>query len=387
MADQSSCARRRNHAVGGRFIRLLLLVFVTFSIFSLAQGQPPPLGPNSFKSDKVQIGTSILTGFVKTQVQTIVDNINATLQSQGKSIRVQAMPLKAWNPSRFPTEYPDRPNEYYLKLPTIIGINVDIPVTSDRQIYIPLDLNISCKGWQTGSGVVTIVAQPGPASIEGGNILEDVLHIRDYITNQVRSNFSAPMPITQTLPRGQCVTIGASASEQPIDRFGFIAWDPPPPPPRFRPIGDVAGRESLQVTFNQLKRLAARGNGAVLYNPTESILLDTYANFAHNQSTVLTMNEGDVINLNLPPVNLTRPLLDSLVVIANVSQQPNSQPVDSAFEAFQRTANYSPGAHTIQIRKRYVIPPGPGHTKPIFGYAPAYELTYTVRYANSMVVR
>ncbi len=386
MADQSSCTRLSYDALSKRFIQLLLLVFATFSIASLAQGQPPPLGPNSYKSDRLQIGTSILTGFVKTQVQTIVDNINATLQSQGKSIRVQAMPLKSWNPSRFPTEYPDRPNEYYLKLPTIIGINVDIPVAADRQIYIPLDLNISCKGWQTGNGAVTIVAQPGPASIEGGNIIEDVLHIRDYITNQVRSNFSAPMPVTQTLPNGQCVTIGASASQQPLDPFGFIAWDPPP---RFRPIdGTAVSRESLQVTFNQLKRLAAHGyGGGVLYSPTENIVLDTYANFAHNQSSTLTMKEGDVVNLTIPPVNLTRPLLDSLVVIANVSQQPNFQPVDSAFDAFQRTANYSPGTHTIQVRKRYVIPAGPGHTKPTFGYAPAYELTYTVRYANSMVVR
>ena len=385
MADQSSCARLRYCALGKTLIPHLLLGFAIFSIASSAQGQPPPLGPGSYRSDRIQLGTGILTGFVKTQVQTIVNNVNAELQRQGKSIRVQAMPLKAWNPSRFPTDYPDRPNEYYLKLPTIIGINVDIPLASDRQIYIPLDLNISCKGWQTGNGVVTIVAKPGPESIEGGNIIEDILHIRDYITNQVRSNFTAPMPITQTLPNGQCVTIGASASQQPLDPFGFIAWDPPP---RIRPLdGTAVARESLQVTFNQLKRLAARSNGAVLYNPTENILLDTYVNFAHNQSTVLTMNEGDVVNLTIPPINVNRPMLDQLVVIANVSQQPNSQPVDSAFDAFQRTANYSPGTHTIQVRKRYVIPPGPGHTKPTFGYAPAYELTYTVRYTNGMVLR
>jgi hypothetical protein len=190
--------------------------------------------------------------------------------------------------------------------------------------------------------------------------------------------------VTQTLPNGKCVTLGPSSS-QPSDPFAFVAWDAPP---RFRPIGGAAlPRESLQVTFTQLKRLAAHSTGGVLYSPTENILLDTYVDFAHNQSPVLTMKEGDVINLSLPAVTLTPPMLDPLVVIANISQQPNSQPVDSAFDAFQRTANYSPGTHTITVRKRYVLPAGPGHIKPTYGYAPAYELTYTVRYTNGMVVR
>jgi hypothetical protein len=61
--------------------------------------------------------------------------------------------------------------------------------------------------------------------------------------------------------------------------------------------------------------------------------------------------------------------------------------LDSGFAAALRSANYSPGVHTLQITKSYVIPAGPGHIKPIIGHMPAYELTYNVQYTNSNVLR
>jgi hypothetical protein len=76
-----------------------------------------------------------------------------------------------------------------------------------------------------------------------------------------------------------------------------------------------------------------------------------------------------------------------LVVIANILQQPTSQPEDSAFAAASRTANFSPGTHTLQITKVYVEPPGPGHSKPLILRVPAYELTYTVRVTNPPTFR
>src|SRR5262245_3221616 len=129
----------------------------------------PALGPDTYRSDTKQLGTGLLTGMVKTTAQQIVNDTNAELARQGKSIRVQMLPFKFWSPSRFQTQYTNRPNEWFVKIPTMIGINVDIPVVADRQIYIPLDLNITCDKWFTGSGVVKITAQPGPMSVEGGS--------------------------------------------------------------------------------------------------------------------------------------------------------------------------------------------------------------------------
>jgi hypothetical protein len=262
----------------------------------------------------------------------------------------------------------------------MIGINVDIPVVADRQIYYPLDLNLTCNGWQTNNGVVKVTAKPGPPSVEGGSILEDVIHIRDYVDSQVKSHLPQIAAVTQTIPNSQCVTIGASPNTTgTVDNFAFIAWDPPGRRP---PIGGTVAQSRLEVSFIKLKRLKARSfGGGVLYNPTENIMLDVYANFSERQSTVLTMKEYDEVTLNIPPVVFNAPLPNSLVVIANLNQQPLGSSDDSAFAAALRSANYSAGTHTLQIPKHYVVPVGPGNRKPYIATTPAYELTYKVTYA------
>jgi len=363
-----------------------VLAFI-LAVSSLAHGQPPPVGPNSYRSDQSpQIGVGLLTNQVKTIVQQSVNNANNNLQQQGSSIRVQALPLQSWAPSRFATEYKNRPNQYYVKLPMIVGINVSIPApASDRQIYIPLDLNVSCDGWQTGSGVVRIDTQPGPVSVEGGNILEEIVGVKDYITNQVESHLPGIAAMTQTLPMSKCATIGAPPSSQyPDPSFSFIAWDPPP---RQTVVTGVLALPPLSVTFLRLKRLAARSVNGILYYPTENIVLETYANYTHNQSPVLTMREGDELNLNMAPSVVRSPLLDSLVLIANINQQATTGLQDSAFDAWLRSANFSPGVHTLQITKSYWVPPGPQNRKPYEVKVPAYELTYNVRYASPNVLR
>ena len=366
----------------GLLRRTSILVFV-LALPSLAQGQPPPVGPATHRSDQSpQISAGVLINSVKSIVQQSVNNANDTLKKQGSSIRVEALPLQFWSPDREATAYPNRPNQWYVKLPMIVGINVNIPVVSDRQIYIPVDLNISCNGWQTGSGVVRIDAQPGPVSVEGGNIVEEMLSIKDYITGQVESHLVGIAPTTLTLPMSQCVTIG-SRSSQVSDPFAFIAWDHPQ---RILVPGAQA-LPPLEVAFLRLKRLTARGRNGILYYPTENIVLETYANYTPNQSAVLTMREGDEVNLSMAPSVVRSPLLDSLVLIANINQQTTSGLQDSAFAVSFRSANFSPGAHTLQIPKHYFEPPGPGHTKPLQLSVPAYELTYNVRYSAPSVLR
>jgi hypothetical protein len=205
-----------------------------------------------------------------------------------------------------------------------------------------------------------------------------MLMVRDVIDNLIKSHLALPSGINVSLPNSACVTIGASPSQFVGDPFAFIAYDQPN---RFGPIREVAILPSVEVTFQKLKRLRARGNGAILYQPTESIILDTYANFVRHQSPTLTMREDEELSLNMPSSIVKSPG-ELLVIIANILQQPTSQPEDSAFVALSRTTNFSSGTHTLQISKVYVEPPGPGHTKPLQIRVPAYELTYTVRYSN-----
>jgi len=376
--------RTRTRNGSKRTLHITILAAITLTAVSVARGQiSPPIGPETYRTDTHQIGVGILTGMVKTTVQQIVTDTNAELSRQGKSIRIQMLPFKFWSPSRMATQYTNRPNEWFVKIPTMIGINVDIPVVADRQIYYPLDLNLTCNGWQTNNGVVKVTAQPGPPSVEGGSILEDVIHIRDYVDSQVKSHLPQIAAVTQTIPNSQCVTLGASPNTGTSDPFAFIAWDAP----IRRPIGGTVAIPRLEVSFIKLKRLRARGNGALLYSPTENIMLDVYANFNERQSGDLTMKEDDEVTLNIRPIVFNAPLPNSLVVIANLNQQPLGSTQDSAFAAALRTANYSPGVHTLQIPKHYVIPPGPGHRKPIIATTPAYELTYNVNYASPSVIQ
>jgi len=352
---------------------------------SFAQTASPPLGPPTYRSqNSPQLGVGVLSGIVKTQVAEIVAQANDQIHKQTKNITVEQLPLKVFSPMRVSTLYTNRPNQYYAKLPMGISIKVKIPLVSDRTIYIPLDLNLSCEGWETGNGTIQIVAKTGTPSIEGGNIVEDVLRVRDVIDNLIKSKLALPSGINVSLPNGACVTIGASPSQSVGDPFAFIAYDSPS---RLGPIRDLRMTSSVEVTFQKLKRLRARGNGAILYQPTENIILDTYVNFVRHQSPTLTMSEDDEVTLNMPPSIVKTSGSALLVIITNILQQPTSQPEDSTFAASSRTANFSPGTHTLQITKVYVEPPGPGHPKPLQIRVPAYELTYSVRVTNPPTFR
>jgi len=59
---------------------------------------------------------------------------------------------------------------------------------------------------------------------------------------------------------------------------------------------------------------------------------------------------------------------------------------DSAFDVWFRSASFSPGVHTLQITKRYTVPPCPQNLKPLQINVPAYELTYNVRYSRPSAV-
>jgi len=387
MQNKARSVSRKRRGWGSKCtVHIAILTAVTLTAVSVARAQiSPPIGPDSYRSDAKQLSVSILTGMVKTTVDKIVTDTNAELSRQGKSIRIQALPFRSWSPLRVATQYTNRPNEWFIQISTMIGINVDIPVVADRQIYYPLDLNLTCDRWFTGNGVVKVTAKPGPPSVEGGSIIEDIVHIRDYVDSQVKSHLPQIAAVTQTIPNSQCVTIGHSPNTGTDDKFAFIAWDPP----GRRPIGGgtAAVLPRLEVAFTRLKRLRARGNGAVLYNPTENIRLDVFANMTQRQSTVLTLKEDDDIALNIPPIVFNNPLPSSLVVISNVNQEPLGSTQDSAFAAALKSANYSPGTHSLQIPKHYVMRLPVGNSKPVIATVPAYELTYVVKYLTATVVQ
>jgi hypothetical protein len=345
----------------------------------------PPIGPATYHSDQKQIGVGIITLLVKGKVTEIVTNVNNNLRTRGESVRLAFREVTVNRPSMTATRYTNRPNQWFVQVPMNIHLEVEIPASSNRQIYIPLDINVSCEGWNTGKGTVRLIAQPGPISVEGGNIIEEAVGLKDYVDSQVRNNLPRLSVIDATPGNPPtCSTIGTSPGDPPDYGFGFIAYDAPI---RSRPLDDVRVVPTVEVTFQKLKRLTARGRGAVLYKPTEEITLETYANYTTRQSSVLTMNENEEVNLSFPPVVLKAPGLETLVIIANINQKPLDQPQDSAFDVWPRSGSFSPGTHTLQITKVYIEPGGPRRPKPTFVRVPAYELTYNVRYTDPGLVR
>lgn len=359
---------------------VLLPFIIAASSIAFAQ-YPPPIGPDSYKVDKTDISANILRNVARTAINKVLADTNASLKNQGGGIHVDLVGNVNFNqPYRTPSQNTNRPNQYYVKVPMSFTLNVSIPHTSDRQLIYPLDLNITCDRWFTGSGVVTYTAVTGPPDIQGGNVLENLLQVRNLIDNTVKSYLPSIGAQVQTF-NNPCVTIGASPSNIEAQN-SFIAWDAPVRRPTSG-IGTVAPH--LEITFVKLKRLAARGNGQVLYAPVENVDLDAYANFGERQSHSLTFREGDEVGLNLTPVIINAPLPNILVVIASINQ-PGGSADDTSFWSAPSSANFSPGEHTLQIPKHYVIPGRPG-IKPTIVATPGYELTYKVVSYNPETIR
>jgi len=360
--------------------RLLTVVFTLFPVLALAQ--PAPIGPPPATATAAgELSVAVLTGAVRSRAQATVDETNARLKQEGRSTRVSIESLTAGVPSREPTTSGNRPNSWVVVVRFGLTIKVAIPLSFDRHIFIPIDVRVFCDNWFTSTGNVTVRSAPGPASIEGGNIIEDVLHIRDLIDSRVRNAFTAPLPATVSLP-GRCKTIGAFGGGTATPADDTVKWDVPRVRPGFAPA-PAAIKPTVIVTFGRLKRLQARSfpGNAILYNDAEDIWFRSFADYSEAFRS-LTMREGDDVALNLPPIRLDAGTFDSLVVIGNVEQQPFDNPRDSVFTpAATRAQSYGPGSHILQIPKWYSRLDPVSH-KPIMISVPAYELTYTVQFVN-----
>lgn len=378
----NSLLRTRGLRVTTKYLSVagwLTLITVCLSFGAqVAEGQSPAIGPRSYGNGATGISVGAIKGFVKTQVQQALVNANTAIHVEHPNISVSLVGDVTFNsPYRIATESTDKPNQFYVKLPMHFKVNVDIPVVADRQLYYPLDLNFTCDKWYAGGGPVKIATVVGPPDIQGGSVVENLFMVRDLIDAKVKASLPQIGSMSQTLGAARCVDIGAALAPGSPGVNDSIMWDEPGH--RVIVAGAIAPR--LTVTYLRLKRLQARGNGGLLYYPTENIMLDVYSNFTESQKS-LTMNEGDDVALNMPPVNFSPPYSDTLVVIANIQQQNNSYTEDSAFGSAVQSARFSPGTHKITITKSYVIPGGPGHPKPSFGHAAAYELTYQVEYVT-----
>jgi len=85
-------------------------------------------------------------------------------------------------------------------------------------------------------------------------------------------------------------------------------------------------------------------------------------------------------------VTLSAGIFDKLVVIGNIEQPPNN-PKDTGFRTSLRTQNFQPGTFVLSIPKFFIKPPDQFNRKPQFIRVDAYDLSYTVKFRDSVIIQ
>lgn len=357
-----------------------LAATVGLSAMPVHSAVPPPLGPTATvnTSNTPSFSIEVLRLFVRGRAQEIVDKTNADFSAQGKSARVSVANVTAWSPYRTATQHVDRPNQYIARARFGISLNVNIPWWGDRTIYIPLNIDASCEGWHRSAGQLRFISVPGPASIEGGNFIEEILQVRDLITARVRDGLTPPSS-TELPFSGSCATIGVF--DDANGNFDAIIWSAPRPALHRH----TALQRRIEVTPLALRRLAATriDTGSPVGDPIENVTLQTYANFHAAETPQMALRDNDQIVLNLPAMVLQGEPTTTLVVIGNL-RDTALRTTGTAFRVTTQNANYSPGTHTLQINTEYWVLPLPPLRKPLKITVPTYELTYEVKYVSPL---
>lgn len=369
---------------------LLLVVALTLGYFCAAsiKAQPPAIGPGINTTQAGELSGFTLTAVVRAKCMEIVNEVNAQLQAAGESTRVSLKEVKVFKMRRTNTVFENQPNSAIVRMPFIVTIEVRVPVFGNRFISIPIDIDVACDGWQNAVGNIVVRAIPGPASIEGGSIVEDIIQVRGLIDAKVRNNFVQPTSATvpSLIADTRCKNIGVTDFGSATINDDAIHFDKPP---RSRPIIGTIGvttRPSVEVTFTRLKRLNARDlSGQSLYREVEQIWLNAFANYTQQQK-ILSMREGDDVALELPPVRLEAGDYEKLVIMGTIEQPPNN-PKDTAFRTSLRRQNFSPGSYVLRIPKFFTEPPSRFNPRPQLVRRDAYELSYTVRFIDPAIIR
>jgi hypothetical protein len=381
---------------------------VTDVVVMAKTAAPPPLGPPAPTDPKGDISVfGVLTPLVKGQVNQALTNIN-TMAGKGPDVRAQVSlsDFKGWSPWLDATQYPDRPNEHFVRVPYMMTFYVHdiqkhtsvgwVGVPVERHISLAINMFTFCDKWQTGQGNLKLVSDVQKPYLENDQgTLEEVVNffvantLTSYIDSQVRQQLTQPANTSVNLP-GQCDALGAFAGQanDPTDdtiQFSFHK------PRTVVATGGLTVFDTVTVKLLSLKRLAAHDmHGAVLYNPVEAPALEFYANYQHYYAPLSSLQEGQQVTLNVPPFALPRPGgSDILVLISNIIQNVaiNTQPTDSAFRVFDKGTNFGNGTQTIRIQKSYWVQANPQTgAKPYQIYVDAYELTFQVNAAQPSVI-
>ncbi len=383
-------------------LRPFLCILFAFTLCSRSFAQPPAQGPPPPRPNDVRsVVMSAIVNGVLLGIQKGVDSANAHIARDANSTGISAhvsFTATVNQPNLLPTQNITTPNENQVWNAFIVTYNVTdiryhgIPYF-DRQIGQSIDVFTRCSGWFTTHGALTTTTSLQPAYLDGPSFSEEALNffIANTLTNLMDSKLRGSLPgaggTVDTISLVPCGCLGldpGSASKNYVD--GAILFSLPPK----LTVATTAFNQA-SVTLQRIRRLQARGNGGILYLPSEDLRLNVYVNQTLRSIEVLGMKEGDDRALNVQPVSFPKPSGDAtVVVIGNTVQELESDLTDSQFMVFGKAQNFGNGVQKLTIQKVYWTQPqtlpGGQRTKPLKNYVDAYELTFQVSIPTNEVI-
>ena len=361
--------------------------------------QPPAQGPPPASQNAQSVQVSDLTGVLDAVITAKVAAENAKLAKDPSHRAVLSHSLDQHIPTMGPTNYPNRPNQFFADIAytvtyhvtnieaNIAGIWVSYPF--DRTLTQEIDIETTCEGWSTGSGAITFTVVAQTPYLQGDHsFLEEAIGallleiIPDDIDSAIRGSLGDFAGGSTTISNGAaCRSLGVATTLQgnPSD---LITYDPP-----FRVPPGSTPPPSITVRVTKVRRLQLlNAEGQPVYNPIELPHIDFYAGFTHLQVQVPPMVQGQTVVLTNDNT-IETPLPENselLVVIASVSSGNDDLNADSGFATFGRSSGFGNGTDLIVTPKHWTQPVRQVGAKPVTATGPGYEITFEVSTPGGM---
>ncbi|MBM3786479.1 MAG: hypothetical protein FJW30_19135 [Acidobacteria bacterium] len=364
-----------------------------------AQAIPPALGP---PAASIANGTKIpvlwfMTEPLRSELFVKINELNNELKAKEEIDKVRAYATASvstngiWTSA---TALPGEPNHRFVNVPHHITITISgiaekkaglwVPYPWNRTVIVNTDMMAFCRGWETGTGQVTIESNSQTPYLDADPSFSEQFvnfFLNHSLTAKVDAKVRAALRNVQIESTASGVPSECNALTYDSGVAGpdddKIVWQ------KLLPYTSLLS-PSFSVKPVKIKRLAARNlNGGVLYDAVETPLVDFWAGYTRTSFQVNSMTEGQEISLAATPAITTRIPNGASVLLTVASMNYSGNGLeDNAFRTFNGAANFGIGTQTIILKKVYTtITPG---QKPVKWYVPAYEITFTVTQAGGL---
>jgi hypothetical protein len=159
---------------------------------------------------------------------------NSAIDKGNKSLPIGSLSLAADKPSPYiiQTLNQDRPNEFYVDIPELLTYTYSAGLVSVNFTQ-SADFSVSCEGWQTGSGTLTVSANVQQVQFDPGQVPAQALPLIQSILQSINSQSVSSMGSSGEfiLPAGQaCGSLGLTSTTVAGQQDYRVYYDPLPEP-------------------------------------------------------------------------------------------------------------------------------------------------------------